>query len=240
MTETFLLDLDNTLLANDMQVFLPAYFAGLARRLSQFTSDEDLLRLTRRAVQTMLANEDPTVTNYTAFMAEFARQLGQPPETIEPLLDTFYREDYPQLQAYTSRRPEARSVISLLFERGFKVVIATNPFFPILAIKQRLAWAAVDDFPFALVTTMDNSHFAKPDLRYYQEILDQVGSTPAESWMVGDDLHRDIIPAQTLGLKTWWVTDCVAPPEPQPATPANQQGSLFDFLTWLQNITIGD
>ena len=113
MTETFLLDLDNTLLANDMQVFLPAYFAGLARRLSQFTSDEDLLRLTRRAVQTMLANEDPTVTNYTAFMAEFARQLGQPPETIEPLLDTFYREDYPQLQAYTSRRPEARSVISL-------------------------------------------------------------------------------------------------------------------------------
>lgn len=228
---TFLLDLDNTLLANDMQVFLPAYFAGLARRLAPFTRGEDLRQLTGQAVQAMLANEDPTVTNYAVFMAEFGRQIGHPPEAILPALEDFYREDYPQLRAYTSSKPEARAVVSHLFERGDRVVIATNPFFPLPAIEQRLQWAGIDDFPYALVTTMENSHFAKPNLRYYQEILDRLGSTADDSWMVGDDPRNDIVPAGELGMKSWWISDH-APPGLEVPT-ATRQGHLSDFLEWL-------
>jgi putative hydrolase of the HAD superfamily len=45
----------------------------------------------------------------------------------------------------------------------------------------------------------------KPDHRVYRSALEQMGALPAQTWMVGDDLIRDIQPAQELGLGTVWV-----------------------------------
>ena len=45
----------------------------------------------------------------------------------------------------------------------------------------------------------------KPDRRVFLAALEQLGATPAQTWMVGDDLMRDILPAQQLGLGTVWV-----------------------------------
>ena len=101
------------------------------------------------------------------------------------------------------------SVREVLSDEGYRVVIATNPLFPATAIEQRLDWAGVRDFPYALVTTMENSHFSKPNPRYYEEILAKIQSAPETTWMIGDNPTNDIIPARTLGLKTWWITDAI-------------------------------
>ena len=45
----------------------------------------------------------------------------------------------------------------------------------------------------------------KPDLRVFRAALDQLGTRPAHTWMVGDDLLRDLQPARQLGLGTVWV-----------------------------------
>lgn len=232
MTTTILLDLDNTLLGNDMSHFLPPYFAGLAKRLHPLVPGVDLRRLMGASVQVMQANHDAAVTNLVAFMADFSQRIGVESETLQPFLETFYREDYPHLRQYTTFRPEARELVNHLLAEGYKIVIATNPLFPATAITQRLAWASLDDLPFALVTTMENSHFSKPDPRYYQEILAKVGSRPEESWMVGDDPENDIVPAQALGLRTWWITGDSAHSRPTPVP--DQEGSLAELLDWLK------
>jgi HAD superfamily hydrolase (TIGR01549 family) len=229
---TILLDLDDTLLGNDMAHFLPPYFASLARRLHPLVPGVDLRRLMGASVQVMQADHDPTVTNMAAFMADFSRRVGVEVKSLQPVLEAFYHEDYPLLRQYTTVRPEARQLVSHLLAEGHKVVIATNPFFPTTAIAQRLAWAGLDDFTFDLVTTMENSHFSKPDPRYYQEILATVGSSPVESWMVGDDPENDIEPAYTLGLKTWWISDGVAPRRPK--TTPTYEGSLANLLAWVK------
>jgi FMN phosphatase YigB (HAD superfamily) len=124
-------------------------------------------------------------------------------------------------------------VVQRLLGEGYTVAIATNPLFPATAIQQRLNWAGVADFPYARVTTMENSHFSKPDLRYYQEILSAVGSKLESTWMVGDDPTQDIGPAHELGLKTWWITE---ENEMMGRTmpPCDRRGSLADFLRWLK------
>jgi FMN phosphatase YigB (HAD superfamily) len=231
-TLTILLDLDNTLLGNDMNKFLPPYFAGLQKRLQEFTDEPNLWQITIASVQVMQANQDPTVTNLDAFLSDFTRRLGQPLEAIQPMLETFYREDYPHLQKYTTHWPEGQVVIRRLLADGHNVVVATNPLFPSTAVEQRMEWAGVGDFPYALVTTMENSHFSKPNLKYYQEILIQTNSTPETTWMVGDDPDNDIAPARALGLKTWWMTHNANIAKAQPA--CDKQGSLSDFLTWLE------
>jgi putative hydrolase of the HAD superfamily len=45
----------------------------------------------------------------------------------------------------------------------------------------------------------------KPDHRVFRSALEQIGALPAQTGMVGDDLIRDIQPAQELGLGTVWV-----------------------------------
>jgi FMN phosphatase YigB (HAD superfamily) len=232
---TFLLDLDNTLLGNDMDRFLPPYFVLFAKRLQPLAPGQDVRQLLIDSVQSAIDNHDPTVTNMAAFMAEFTQRLGCPAEKITPILETIYQEDYPQLQRYTSLRPEARQVVQRLFANGCQVVIATQPLFPAVAIKQRLRWAGVAGFPYALITTLENSRFSKPDIRYYQEILDNVGSSPENSWMVGDDPERDIMPAHRLGLKTWWITDEAEISDKKPAPPCDKSGNLAEFLAWLEN-----
>ena len=92
------------------------------------------------------------------------------------------------------------------FARGLAVIIATNPLFPTTAIEQRLAWAGVpvDEYPYALVTTYENMHAAKPQPAYYREILAAIDCPPDRALMVGDDWKNDIAPAAAVGLHTFW------------------------------------
>ena len=45
----------------------------------------------------------------------------------------------------------------------------------------------------------------KPAPQVFEHALAQLGVPPHEAWMVGDDLAKDIVGGQTLGLHTVWV-----------------------------------
>ena len=237
MRKTILLDLDNTLLGNDMATFLPPYFAALQKRMNPLVADQDLPRAMFAAVQAMQANRDPTVTNYAAFMADFTKRIGLSAAQIQPVMDAFYREAYPRLKQYTTFRPAAPAVVQHLLRVGHQVVIATNPLFVATAITQRLDWAGLSDFSYTLITHMENSHFSKPDPGYYQEILTKTGSRAETTWMVGDDPINDMAPARTAGLKTWWITDTA---DAKRTVDCDARGALAEFLSWIEAGNLGD
>jgi putative hydrolase of the HAD superfamily len=45
----------------------------------------------------------------------------------------------------------------------------------------------------------------KPDKRVYLHTLKRLDASPADSWMIGDDLNLDIRPAQELGMAAVWI-----------------------------------
>ncbi len=231
MIRAVLLDLDDTLLDNDMERFLPPYFTALGRRMARLVAPDDLVRMLLASTRVMMHNQDPTITNQQAFDADFFPRLGQPESEVRAIIHSFYEEDFPTLKRYTRRRPQARPLVQTLFDQGYEVVIATNPMFPRRAIEHRLDWAGVLDFPFKLVTSYENSHFCKPNPRYYQEILSKLKRRPEEAIMVGDDLGNDIEPAVQVGLHTYWIVDADgAGLFPSPGL----QGTLADCLAWVQ------
>jgi len=232
---TFLLDLDDTLLGNPMSKFLPAYFAGLEKYLQKYAGNKTIRKIMAASVQALQANQDPRASNMDLFMADFSDRLGVSADELRSVLQLYYRQEYPHLQQYTTHRPEAAQIVKLLLSAGYEVIIATNPLFPETAIRQRMAWAGVDGFAYALVTTMENSHYSKPNPRYYQEILDKTKSVPQTTLMVDDDPENDITPAGSLGLKTWWITHNAAH-QAETATPSDYRGSLADFLEWVVNL----
>lgn len=143
-----------------------------------------------------------------------------------PLFDDFYAVQYDQLRSLTRPNPAAHAAVQAAFDMGCDVVIATNPIFPETAIRQRMEWAGVADFPFKLITSYEVMHSAKPNVRYYKEILEHIGRGPEECVMVGDDWRNDIAPAMKVSLRVFWVDTLT---QPVNALDPSAKGSLAEF-----------
>lgn len=236
--QAVLFDLDDTLLGNRMEEFLPRYFMLLARYAQQLAYDGDFIAAVIASTQTVIANTDPARTNRAVFWSDFTARTGLDPVATERFFEQFYAEQFPALKATTAIRPIAAPLVDLCLARGLRVVVATNPLFPTTAIEQRLAWAGlpVTRYPFDLVTTMDNMHAAKPNAAYYREILDAIDCAPEQALVVGDSWENDVEPALRLGMPAYWVaTDDPAATEagPHVAEQLVGIGTLAAFYDWL-------
>ncbi len=235
MLTTILFDLDNTLLGNDMQDFIPRYFALLGAYAEKHLPRSLFLRNLMQATDDMVRNTDPTITNRDAFWSRFAELTGLSADALEKDFDQLYHNEFAQLRDVTVPQAAAVPLIDLSRSQGLDIVIATNPMFPRSAVEARLSWAGlpVQEQSFALVTTIENMHATKPHQAYYEEILAHVACAPYEALMVGDDWQRDIVPAASLGLWTYWVQ---LPETELPAGPPapTAYGSLDDLLDLAQ------
>ena len=93
-------------------------------------------------------------------------------------------------------------------EKGVRMVLATNPLFPVVATASRIKWAGLQKEDFELVTTYENSRFCKPNPEYYLDILKEIGVSPEECLMVGNDVSEDMV-AEKIGMKVFLLTDCL-------------------------------
>lgn len=214
MIEAVLFDLDDTLLGNDMDTFVPGYFKLLSAYAAELLPGIEFIQTLLDCTEITIQNIEETRTNYEVFWEAFTARTGLDTAVAEPFFSRFYEEVFPQLQAVTQVRPLARPLVQSCFDAGLKVVIATNPLFPRAAIEQRLAWAGVpvSDFDYALVTTLENMHATKPQVVYYAEILQHIGCAPDKVLMVGDSWENDIAPAAALGIHTFWTPPLASAP----------------------------
>jgi FMN phosphatase YigB (HAD superfamily) len=232
MIKTLLFDLDDTLLTNSMETFLPAYFGQLVRHFEVGEAGAtQLVNAVMHGTNLMVDSVDPQRDLLTVFNAAFYPAMRWSPEQYMPRFDDFYRTRFPRLQPWTQTVPAARAVMDWAFGAGYQVVIATSPLFPLVAIQERLRWAGVADFPYALVTAVETSHFVKPHPEYFAEILAHLGLRPDEALVVGNDWEADLVPAARLGLPHYWVAAPGAVPPANTAHPVGV-GSLEAFLAW--------
>ncbi|HEX7556091.1 MAG TPA: DinB family protein [Leptolinea sp.] len=236
MSLTVLIDLDNTLISNDMDQFLPAYLEILSSYLPQWPAEKvihALLAGTRQMVQKNLPNHTLSET----FDQVFYPGLNVEKAQIQNQIDLFYREGFPKLKGLTTSRPEARQLVDYLFSKGHWVMVATNPLFPATAIQQRLEWAdlPVDRYPFSIVTSYESFHFCKPNPAYLAEILATAGWPERPAVVIGDGLEEEIIPAGKLGLPAFWVTE-KSLPLPSGLHPLSDKGPVSAILPWIRRL----
>lgn len=229
--KALLLDLDDTLIGNPMNTFIPAYFKALESFVADTVPPDLFIAELLAATRAMDRNDGTGNTNEWVFAAAFYPALGVPRQELEPLLDRFYREAFPSLRHLTTPRPAAPRVIEWAREQGLQVVIATNPLFPRTAIEQRMAWGGVgvDRFTYDLVTAYENCHATKSNPAYYREILQNLGRRPEECLMVGDNWDWDIANAARAGISGFWISPAGANPKTSEIEIVGQ-GSLDDMI----------
>jgi len=226
--KAILFDLDGTLIEVNLKLFIPEYLKLLASNVSHLVRQSKFISKLMIASQEVDKN-DGNKTNDEVFAEAFFPLIGYAREEMDPLFDKFYEQDFPKLRQYTSRKPAARKVMESAFKKGYDVVIATTPLLPETAIRQRLDWAGVpiDDFPYKLITSLENTYANKPHLLYYKLIAETIDHNANECLMVGDE-DKDMVAAR-LGMKTFLVqspnTTELGPDTPEP----DYQGTLADL-----------
>lgn len=232
MSLTLLFDLDDTLLDTNIEAFIPAYFQALSQHLERYVLPTVMLRALVKGMSLMNENSDPSRTLQSVFDADFYEELGVCRQELIEVLDDFYDNIFPQIESKTRRRPDAAPLIEWAFSKGYRVAIATDPFFPRKATNHRLRWAGLDPDQFEIISTFDNFHFSKNHTAYYAEMLGQLGWCDGPILMVGNDVERDLIPAHRLGLKTYFIDGDSAS---SPGFEAGR-GKLADLRPWLESI----
>ena len=233
MPITLLLDLDDTLLNTNMDAFIPAYFKALSSALADVVPPDVMLNALMGGTQAMMSNLDPARTLREVFDAHFFPKLNLERSLLQERIDHFYQEVFPKLGSLTSPIPEAARLVEWAFAQGHRVVIATNPFFPLVAVQHRLRWAGLppEKYPFNLVTSYETFHFTKETVAYYPEILAQLGWPEDPVVMVGDDVERELKPTQAIGMPVFFVRkDGEVPPE----AAGVPQGRLDSLRGWLE------
>ncbi|WP_288008574.1 HAD family hydrolase [Kyrpidia sp.] len=228
-----LFDLDGTLLPLDLETFLHGCFSGMARRVGRWLAPDELVNLIWAAVKDTVENDDSHRTNDEVFREAFMARAGAGKEEVWAEMEAFYEEEFAQLRHLTRPTDLAQEICRTALEQGYELVVATNPIFPEKAIHERLRWAGLEAIPFRLVTTMENSHYCKPRVHYYREILTKIGRCPEECTMIGNDVVEDGAAAEA-GIAVGLVTDCLVGSVPVDRPPA-WTGTLTDVLEWIKH-----
>lgn len=230
--KTIFFDLDGTLLPMDQEAFVKAYTKRLAAYMMPYGYDpEKLVKYLWIGTGAMVKN-DGKRTNEAVFWEVFSAGVGKDAKKDEPIFATFYDTEFHKAKDACGFVPEAAEVVRGLKKQGFQVVLATNPLFPHMATENRIRWAGLEVEDFDFYTTYENSSYCKPNLAYYQEILDKLGCKAEECAMIGNDVDEDMV-AQKLGFKTFLLTHCLLNRSGQDISQWSH-GGFEELKAWLE------
>ena len=208
---TVLFDLDGTLLPMELEQFTNTYFGLLAKKAAPFGFQPE-----------------PLVA--AVWKGTFAGEMGEEVLQLRPVFDGFYANEFHGAKAACGENPLARRAIDGLKAKGYDVVLATNPIFPLVGVETRLSWIGLSLQDFSYVTAYENSSTCKPNPAYYAEILRKTGKRPQECLMVGNDATEDAA-ALEQGLELYLVTDCLLNPKGRDLS-GIPQGSFQEFMAF--------
>ncbi len=203
-----LFDLDGTLLPMDQDVFIKAYFKGLAAKLAPLGYDpEQLIGAVWKGTEKMIRNNGKK-SNEDVFWESFTEMFSEKVLSDKIHFEEFYKTDFQNIKAVCGFEQKAVNTVHRLKEAGMRLVLATSPIFPEIATASRVRWAGLSLDDFELYTTYENICYCKPNPDYYIELASRLGLKPEECLMVGNDVGDDMV-ASTVGMLVFLLTDCL-------------------------------
>jgi FMN phosphatase YigB (HAD superfamily) len=161
-------------------------------------------------------------TNYQVFLETLGAQARVDLPTLDRIVREFLVHDFPHLSDRFIPIPEARETLQLARELGYRVVLATNPVWPLDAVQTRLRAGGLHDFTFDFISHSELMTCCKPHPQYYRQLLDRLQARGEECLMIGNDPRKDL-PAKDAGIRTFLVGS--HPPDPR----MDASGTLSDL-----------
>jgi len=211
MVDTILFDLDGTLLHFSQKDFIGVYFSELSKVFVKLGLDaETSIAAVWSGTKAMILN-DGSMLNTLRFWQGFAAKMGISDKKlaeVEAACDSFYANEFNVVKSILTPCDISKRLVGAMVSKGYGVVLATNPLFPLCGVETRLRWAGLEVSDFLHVTHYANSSFCKPNPGYFSEVFEKVGKLPEQCFMAGNNPSEDMV-AGSLGAETFLVTDCI-------------------------------
>lgn len=230
--KAILFDMDGTLLPMDMEAFMKVYFKELGAVVAPLGVPMEAFVPAIWAGTKAMVRNDGAKKNIDVFWDVFCAQTGVERAKVEPCCDAFYARDFHKARMATGENPLAVEAVRLAHEKAEKVVLATNPLFPMAGQITRMGWVGLTPADFDLVTSYESDCHCKPNPAYYLDICQRIGVKPEECLMIGNDDREDMHCASSLGMTTYLTTDCRLPWAENPWTGA--MGTFADMVEMLR------
>lgn len=226
-------DLDGTLLPMDQNEFTQGYFGLLYKKIAPLGySEKEFIPALWKGVSAMVKN-DGTKLNSERFWSVFSDILGKDILNSISVFEDFYRNEFNGAVAFTQPSEYAAEIVKKAKEKCQRLVLATNPLFPTVAVHARIKWAGLDHNDFDYITDYDNSSTCKPSPEYYREIAKKLGLDLGKCLMIGNNAEEDIQAASAAGMDTFLLTECLIC---QGELPECKKGSHSDLKRMLESL----
>lgn len=203
MLKAVLFDLDGTLLPMNEDEFTKGYFGLLCQKLQPLGYEpEKLVKSVWTGTKLMIKN-DGSKTNENVFWNCFCEIYGSDKIKDKLILDDFYKNDFKKAKAFCGESEISKKIVSFAKNCGLKVVLASNPVFPRAGMITRMGFVGLNENDFDYITSYENSHYSKPNPKYYEEILKNIGVKPSEAIMFGNNQTEDFEASSKVGIKAF-------------------------------------
>lgn len=220
----------------DTDLFIKQYFGYIADHLKDYFTQDEVVKLFWQGTEKVITSNDGSMTNQEVFMESFFSSVKYKKEELMPILDEFYENKFKLLKNLSKSKSQMVKAIDILKAKGYELVIATNPIFPLVANKQRVEWADLNPDDFSLVTAYEASHFAKPNINYYKEVLADIDKDPNQVIMVGNHMQEDMV-SNTIGIDTYLITNHIMGDDSNKEN-VTHEGDYDSFLEFVEELPI--
>jgi len=205
MLKAILFDLDNTLVLFNENTFYRGYLSRIQELFADILPPEKFIQRLMAATRALVQNSGQ-MTNAEYFIEVFTDGLEAPKDKMWQRFMLFYESEYDKLNIDVTLPVNLHRTMRKIAQTGLKLVLASNPLFPLAVQMKRLAWSGLDSLPFTMVTHLENMSFCKPRVEYYREICQKINEPPESCLMVGNDPVNDMTGA-IIGMKTYLTND---------------------------------
>jgi FMN phosphatase YigB (HAD superfamily) len=206
--KSILIDLDNTLIRFHDDAFLKTYFKAMTHHFASLGYDgENFVPALLYATEMMRKNNGKQ-TNERLFYDVFCRKIPVNEQKLKHDFLSFYQTTYDQVAPFCTPITNANTLIEKLKLLNIPIILATNPLFPKIAVEKRLRWGGIHQDDFLFITSIETSHYCKPNPLFFQEILDRYHLKNHDTLMIGNDVVEDGA-AFKVGIKTYIIEETI-------------------------------
>jgi len=239
MIDTILFDLDGTLVRFSQEDFIRTYFPELSKVFIKLGLDaEKAVKGVWAGTKAMVLN-DGSVLNKQRFWDAFSEFMcidDEKLKQVEDACDSFYSNEFDIVKSIVDHNEITTRIAETVKQRGYNVVLATNPLFPPCAVDTRLGWIGLERDDFLHITHYENSSFCKPNPDYYREVFNKINKKPEQCLMVGNNPAEDMCVSE-LGADVFLVTDYTENETGVDIT-IFKQGSIEDLEVYLMSLPV--
>lgn len=198
---TLLFDLDGTLILMDQKGLELRFMLRAIPRFSSIIRPWRFRKAFWEAAEVIQQNQSAT-KNFELYVEVLSKHAFASPEKVMRVAREAIEQDFAALHKHFSPFPGARETLLKAKQQGHRLMVATNPVFPLSGVLTRMKYGGVSDIPFDYITNAEVMTRTKPQVGYYQELVEKLELDPTKCVMVGNDPVKDL-PAKEVGMTTF-------------------------------------